>query len=78
MTKRSSNSTDAVLVAPGATTHGNDMHQRAIKLRVQVRNTNTLTATVPSSRGTVPPGYYMLFVLDKIGVPSVAKFVNVS
>jgi len=27
---------------------------------------------------TVPPGYYMLFVLDKNGVPSVARFVNVS
>jgi hypothetical protein len=69
--------TSAVLVAPGATTHGNDMHQRAIKLAVQVRN-KTLTATVPNSRGTVPPGYYMLFVLDKTGVPSVSRFVNVS
>jgi hypothetical protein len=69
--------TSAVLVAPGATTHANDMHQRAIKLAVQVRN-KVLTATVPNSRGTVPPGYYMLFVLDKNGVPSVARFINVS
>jgi hypothetical protein len=37
-----------------------------------------LTATVPNSHGTVPPGYYMLFVLDKTGVPSVARFVKVS
>jgi hypothetical protein len=69
--------TGAVLVAPGATTHANDMHQRAIKLPVQVRN-KIITATVPNSRGTVPPGYYMLFVLDRNGVPSVARFVNVS
>ena len=67
----------AVLVAPGATTHGNDMHQRAIKLRVQSR-TNGLTATVPSSSALVPPGYYMLFVMDSQGIPSVAKFVRVS
>lgn len=69
--------TSAVLVAPGATTHANDMHQRAIKLAVQARN-KVLTATVPNSRGTVPPGYYMLFVLDKTGVPSVARFIKVS
>jgi len=67
----------AVLVAPGATTHGNDMHQRAIKLRVQPR-TNGLTATVPSSSALVPPGYYMLFVMDSQGIPSVAKFVRIS
>jgi len=72
-----SDMTSAVLVAPGATTHGNDMHQRAIKLRVQPR-TNGLTATIPSSSALVPPGYYMLFVMDSQGIPSVAKFVRVS
>ena len=69
----------AVLVAPGATTHGNDMHQRAIRLPVQTNNkTKTLIATVPNSAAVVPPGYYMLFVLDSAGVPSVARFVFVS
>ncbi len=67
----------AVLVAPGATTHGNDMHQRVIKLKVQPR-TNGLQVTVPSSAATVPPGYYMLFVMDSAGIPSVAKFVRVT
>ena len=69
--------TTAVLVAPGATTHGNDMHQRAIRLSVQA-NKKTLIATVPNSAAVVPPGYYMLFVLDSDGVPSVARFVLVS
>ncbi len=66
----------AMLVAPGATTHSNDMHQRAIKLKVQT-NTNGLTATVPASSALVPPGYYMLFVLDSEGIPSVARFVRI-
>jgi hypothetical protein len=66
----------AVLVAPGATTHGNDMHQRAVRLPVQL-GSRGLTATVPNSAGTVPSGYYMLFVLDSGGIPSVAKFVSV-
>ena len=67
----------AMLVAPGANTHGNDMHQRAIKLKV-VNRTGGLTATVPQSRGVVPPGYYMLFVVDSSGIPSVARFINIS
>jgi hypothetical protein len=66
----------AVLVAPGAMTHGNDMHQRAIRLPVVLRSAG-LTATVPSAASTVPSGYYMLFVLDSSGIPSVAKFVRV-
>jgi hypothetical protein len=71
--------TSAVLVAPGATTHGNDMHQRAIKLATKGRrNEFELTATVPDSSSVVPPGYYMLFVLDGNGIPSVAKFVQIT
>jgi len=68
--------TSAVLIAPGATTHANDMHQRAVKLPVTVSGT-TLTATVPNSSGILPPGYYMLFVLDSSGIPSVSSFVRV-
>ncbi len=67
----------ATLVAPGATTHGNDMHQRVIKLKVTQR-TNGLTATIPASSALVPPGHYMLFVMDAAGIPSVAKFVHIS
>lgn len=67
----------AMLVAPGATTHGNDMHQRAIKLAV-VADARGLRVTLPTSAGLVPPGHYMLFVLDTAGIPSVARFVHVS
>jgi Domain of unknown function (DUF1929) len=70
------NVASAVLIAPGAATHGNDMHQQAIRLPVVLRSTG-LTATVPNSAATVPSGYYMLFVLDSNGIPSVAKFVRV-
>ena len=67
----------AVLVAPGSTTHGNDMHQRFIKLSVQALS-NGLSVTVPSSNALVPPGHYMLFVVDSAGIPSVAKFIHIS
>jgi hypothetical protein len=52
------------------------MHQRLIRL--PLRSTSTgLLASVPASRALVPPGYYLLFIVDSAGVPSIAKFVNV-
>jgi hypothetical protein len=66
-----------VLVAPGAVTHGNDMHQRFIKLQSQTSGLN-LQVTIPAYSSLVPPGYYMLFIVDSNGIPSVAKFVRVS
>jgi hypothetical protein len=66
----------AVLIAPAAVTHGNDMHQRFVRLPLIVDGDGTV-ATVPESRGLVPPGYYMLFVVDSAGVPSLAKFVHI-
>lgn len=68
--------TRAVLVAPGSTTHGNDMHQRYINLPVTVSGTS-VAAQVPASASLVPPGYYMLFILDSEGVPSIAKFIRI-
>ena len=74
--------TSAVLVAPSATTHGNDMNQRLVPLRVKKprlkkgKRFKGLQLMTPPSAGVAPPGYYMLFVLDKKGVPSVAKWVQ--
>lgn len=68
--------TRAVLMAPGATTHANEMNARHVPLRV-TRTRSGFTATAP--RATVaPPGYYMLFVLTRDGVPSVARWVHVT
>lgn len=67
----------AVLIAPAAVTHGNDMHQRLIKLPITVVGSN-VQASVPASTALVPPGYYMLFIVDSEGVPSIAKFVRIA
>jgi hypothetical protein len=67
----------AILIAPAAVTHGNDMHQRFIKLPIIVKG-GTITATVPAAAALVPPGYYMLFIVDSNGVPSIAQFVRVA
>lgn len=78
--------TTAVLMAPAATTHGNDMNQRLVPLRAKVkkvtgrkgkkRGYKGLEVRTPPSPGVAPPGYYMLFVLNGKGVPSVAKWVQ--
>ncbi len=67
-------STRAVLMAPGATTHADEMNARHVELAV-TPTSGGFTATAPASR-VAPPGYYMLFVLTPDGIPSVAKWVH--
>ena len=64
-----------VLVRPGAPTHAFDMDQRLIELPYSVAG-GQLTATAPPNGNIAPPGYYMLFILNSAGVPSVARFVQ--
>jgi hypothetical protein len=67
-----------VLVRPGAPTHSFDMEQRLIGLTFSNSASNTLTATAPPNGNIAPPGYYLLFILNSSGVPSVAKFVHLT
>ena len=69
------NITSAALVAPAAVTHGVDMNQRMLKLPV-VQRTGCVSVTAPTGPNAAPPGWYMLFLLNDQGVPSVAKFVK--
>jgi hypothetical protein len=65
------------LVGLSSVTHDVDQGQRYVPLRFTVSGT-TLTVTGPPSGGATPPGYYMLFITDSSGVPSVAKMVQVA
>jgi hypothetical protein len=71
-----------VLVKPGSDTHAFDMEQRLVGLTFTATS-GALTVNAPPNSNIAPPGYYMLFVvnrpvLNRPGVPSVAKFVQVS
>jgi Domain of unknown function (DUF1929) len=68
--------TRAVLVAPSSVTHSVDMNQRFVPLRVKRNRKGGLTARMPGDANIAPPGYYMLFVLDRSGTPSVARWVR--
>ncbi len=67
--------TRAVLMRPGAVTHAVDMSQQAIELPLSAQ-AEGLTLRTPRNATVAPPGYYMLFVLDADGVPSVASWVR--
>ena len=63
------------LVRLGAATHGADQGQRYIPLSYTTAGP-VLRVKSPSTANIAPPGYYMLFITDKAGVPSVAKITK--
>jgi hypothetical protein len=67
----------ARLIRPSAATHVTNLEQRSIALGLS-RGTGSITVSLPSLPTLVPPGPYMLFVTNRAGVPSVARWVMVS
>lgn len=65
----------AVLVRPEAVTHSMDPGQRLIDLPLTATATG-ISVKVTNSANIAPPGWYMLFVVDSNGVPSVAKWLH--
>lgn len=77
-----------VMVRPMAVTHQTDGEQRILNLSFIASGTTTLSVAAPDGRvypygasgghshAIAPRGYYMLFILNNNGVPSVAKFIR--
>ncbi len=65
----------AVLMRPSSVTHTNDMNQRHVELGFTA-HTGGITATGPPSPNVAPPGWYMLFLLNDAGVPSMAHWLR--
>jgi hypothetical protein len=66
----------AVLMRPGASTHAINMEQRYVPVPFTVTGSGSIQLTPPGDPTVAPPGYYMLFLLNGSGVPSVASFVR--
>jgi hypothetical protein len=66
-----------VLMRPGAPTHAFDMEQRLVAMTFRA-GSGVLNVTAPPNGNIAPPGYYMLFILNSSGVPSVAQFVQLT
>jgi hypothetical protein len=74
-TPDAANITSVVLMRPGSPTHSFDMDQRLVGLSY-TSSAGVLSVTAPQNGNIAPPGYYMLFVLNSAGVPSIAQFVQ--
>ncbi|WP_437337361.1 CBM96 family carbohydrate-binding protein [Sorangium sp. So ce394] len=57
-------------------THAFDQNQRMNTLSFSTA-TGGLNVTAPSNRNVCPPGHYMLFILNNLGVPAVARIVQI-
>ncbi len=60
----------------GSVTHAFDFGQRANTLTFS-KTATAVKVTTPSTAKKAPPGYYMLFILNRNGVPSVGRIVRV-
>lgn len=67
----------AELIRPAAVTHSSDPNQRYVDLPLTV-NGNSIGLNVTSNQDIAPPGWYMLFVTNADGVPSVAQWVHLT
>ena len=67
---------DVTWIRLGSVTHSFNQNQRFNRLGFSP-TTGGLNVTAPQSPNVVPPGHYMLFILNSTGVPSIAKIVRV-
>lgn len=65
------------LIRLGSVTHAFDMNGRFQSLPF-VSETGALTVSAPTNGTRAPPGHYMVFLVNRNGVPSVGKIAKVS
>jgi len=77
--KSASPTSSVVLVGLSAVTHSTNMSQRLVEVPfVRAGGGSRLDLQAPASPNLAPPGYYMLFVLNQKGVPSVAQMIRLA
>ncbi|RYZ66227.1 MAG: DUF1929 domain-containing protein [Proteobacteria bacterium] len=65
------------LIRNGAVTHSFNVGQRFLELSFTEHN-GSVQVIMPNSPNIAPPGYYMLFLVNEAGVPSIAKIINLN
>ena len=65
-----------VLIKMSSASHSFNFEQRFVELTFQ-QSGNQLVAQAPTRATDSPPGFYLLFVLNSAGTPSIAKIVRV-
>ena len=76
-TPDSADITRVTWIRPSAVTHTKNMNQRINKLSFTPVS-GGVSVTAPASANDCPPGHYMLFLINSSGVPSIARFIQMS
>ena len=76
-TSNAASITKVTLLREASVTHTNSMSQSFQSLSFTTTSTG-LNVTMPANANIAPPGYYLLFILNGSGVPSVASIIQVS
>lgn len=66
----------AHLIRPMAVTHSDDTSQRLVDLPIRSRDLCHLRVSVTQNPNMAPPGWYLLFLCDRSGVPSTARWIH--
>jgi hypothetical protein len=61
-------------IRPSAATHSSNLTQRDVAIPFTTAG-DRLQLSLPASSAIMPAGYYMVFLIDKAGVPSMAKWI---
>jgi hypothetical protein len=72
------NISSVALIRSSSVTHSLNTDQRYVGLEILSSSYNKLKLKSPPDSNIAPPGYYMLFVLDRKQIPSISKFVHLS
>jgi hypothetical protein len=64
------------LMRIGAATHTFDHEARFFNLAIP-QSGNIVTVKTPATANIAPPGFYMIFVWDNSGVPSIARIIQI-
>lgn len=73
----SANISQVNLLTPASQTHTHDMSQRFIPLSF-TKTANGLRVQIPDDTAVLPNGYYMLFIVNSAGIPSVSKMIKIT
>lgn len=65
------------LIRQGSITHQINTDQRFVGLHIRARRPGAIDLDAPPHGGVAPPAFYMLFLVNTNGVPSIARFVRV-
>ena len=66
------------LIRTGSVTHSYSSDQRYVRLDFTKTGNSRLRAIAPPTGQVAPPGYYLLFLINNAGIPSVGRFLRIS